>query len=314
VSKEKILVVEDAPDISSLLKIYFTSQGYEVMTAMRGQTALDICRKTPPNLALLDVNLPDMEGYDIGKSLRQSARTRHIPIIFLTARGEKQDRIKGLGEVQAEYYLVKPFDIEEVHTIVKGALDRARQKNLAHPVTNLPTAELINDQYRTLVSSSGWALAQAHINGFETFTQAYGAVVGEDVLKFTALLLNEVINELGSPEDFIGQMVVGPDFVVTSSPEHLRAISAKLCERFDAEIGLQYNYKDRRNGYIVVNDEQGHPRQVPLMSLSIGVLTSDDGPFYDIRELSETVEDVRQNALAEAREQGRKSHVSYGRT
>ena len=143
-SKEKILVVEDAPDISSLLKIYFTSQGYEVMTAMRGAVALEMCRKTPPNLALLDVNLPDMEGYDIGRTLRQSARTRHIPIIFLTARGEKQDRLKGLGEVQAEYYIVKPFDIEEVHTIVKGALDRARQKNLAHPVTNLPTADLIN--------------------------------------------------------------------------------------------------------------------------------------------------------------------------
>jgi DNA-binding response OmpR family regulator len=313
VSKDKILVVEDAPDISSLLKIYFTSQGYEVMTAMRGQVALDICRKTPPNLALLDVNLPDMEGYDIGRALRQSARTRHIPIIFLTARGEKQDRIRGLGEVQAEYYIVKPFDIEEVHTIVKGALDRARQKNLAHPVTNLPTAELINEQYRMLVASSGWALAQAHINGFEMFTQAYGAVVGEDVLKFTALMLNEVINELGSPNDFIGQMVVGPDFVVTSAPESLRAISARLCERFDAEIGLQYNYKDRRNGYIIVNDDQGGARQVPLMSLSIGVLTSDDGPFYDIRELSETVEDVRQHALSEARELGRKSHVSYGR-
>jgi DNA-binding response OmpR family regulator len=313
VSKEKILVVEDAPDISSLLKIYFTSQGYEVLTAMRGQIALELCRKTPPNLALLDVNLPDMEGYDIGKTLRQSARTRHIPIIFLTARGEKQDRLKGLGEVQAEYYIVKPFDIEEVHTIVKGALDRARQKNLAHPVTNLPTAELINDQYRTLLSSSGWALAQVHINGFEMFTQAYGAVVGEDVLKFTALLLNEVVNELGSSEDFIGQMVVGPDFIVTSAPEHLGPICEKLSERFDAEIGLHYNYKDRRNGYITVNDDQGNPRQVPLMSLSVGVLTSDDGPFYDIRELSETAEDARQKALAEAREQGRKSHVSYGR-
>lgn len=312
-NKERILVVEDAPDISSLLKIYFTSQGYDVLTAMRGQAALDICRKTPPSLALLDVNLPDMEGYDIGKALRQSARTRHIPIIFLTARGEKQDRLKGLGEVQAEYYLVKPFDIEEVHTIVKGALERARQRNLAHPVTNLPTAELINEQYRSLIATSGWALAQVHINGFETFTQAYGAVVGEDVLRFTALLANEVVNELGSSEDFIGQMVVGPDFVITSSHDTLRAICEKLCERFDAEVGLHYNYKDRRNGFIVVNDEHGNSRQVPLMSLSIGVLTSDDGPFYDIRELSETAEDARQKAQQEARELGRKSHVSYGR-
>jgi DNA-binding response OmpR family regulator len=307
------LVVEDAPDISSLLKIYFTSQGYEVLTAMRGQAALDICRKTPPSLALLDVNLPDMEGYDIGRSLRGSARTRHIPIIFLTARGEKSDRLRGLGEVQAEYYIVKPFDIEEVHTIVKGALDRARQKNLAHPVTNLPTAELINEQYRALLSSSGWALAQMHINGFETFTQAYGAVVGEDVLKFTALLIGEVVNELGGPDDFVGQMVVGPDFVVTSTPERIRPICERLCERFDAEIGLHYNYKDRRNGYIIVSDEQGNQRQVPLMSLSIGVLTSDNGPFYDIRELSETAEDARQRALLEAREQGRKSSVSFRR-
>lgn len=313
-SKDKILVVEDAPDISSLLKIYFTSQGYEVLTAMRGQVALDICRKTPPSLALLDVNLPDMEGYDIGKVLRSSARTRHIPIIFLTARGEKQDRLKGLGEVQADYYIVKPFDIEEVHTIVKGTLERARQKNLAHPVTNLPTAELINEQYRHLISETGWALAQVHINGFETFTQSYGAVVGEDVLKFTALLIGEVVNELGTPEDFIGQMVVGPDFVITSTPDRIRAICTRLTERFDTEIGLHYNYKDRRNNYIVITDDQGNQRQVPLMSISIGVLTSDDGPFYDIRELSESAEDARQQAQIEAREQGRKSHASYGRS
>ncbi len=312
-TKETILVVEDAPDISSLLRIYFTSQGYEVLTAMRGQAALDICRKTAPNLALLDVNLPDMEGYDIGKVLRANARTRHIPIIFLTARGEKQDRLKGLGEVQADYYLVKPFDIEEVHTIVKTTLERARQKNLTHPVTNFPTAEMINEQYRQLLSSSGWALAMAHINGFETFTQAYGAVVGEDVLKFMALMLVDVINQYGRQEDFIGQMVVGPSFVFTSTPEQMTSIANELCKRFDAEIGLHYNYRDRRNGHITVTDDEGNQRQVPMMSLSIGVLTSNDGPFYDIRELSETAEEVRQRTFTESREQGLKSHVSYGR-
>lgn len=60
-----------------------------------------------------------MEGYDVGRALRASPRTRHIPIIFLTARGERRDRLIGLGEVQAQYYIVKPFDIEEVHTIVR---------------------------------------------------------------------------------------------------------------------------------------------------------------------------------------------------
>lgn len=312
-SKERILVVEDQPDISSLLKIYFTSQGYEVFTAMRGSVALEICSKTPPNLALLDVNLPDMEGYDIGKALRNSPRTRHIPIIFLTARGERQDRLRGLGEVQAQYYIVKPFDIEEVHTIVKNQLDEARRKNQLHPVTNLPTADLINDQMRTLLSSQGWAMALLHINGFETFTQSYGAVVSEDVLKFTALLLNEVLNELGSNEDFVGQMVVGPDFVITSSPERIRAIADRLITQFDAEIGAHYNYKHKKQGFVEITDETGGMRQMPLMSLSIGVLASGDGPFYDIRELSETAEETRQRAVQQAREQGKKSWVAYGR-
>ncbi len=312
-AKERILVVEDAPDIANLLKIYFTSKGYEVITAARGQAALEICRKTPPNLALLDVNLPDMEGYDIGKSLRGSPRTRHIPIIFLTARGERQDRLKGLGEVQAQYYIVKPFDIEEVHTIVRNQLEDVRRKNQSHPVTNLPTAEIINEQLRMLLSQDGWALALFHVNGFETFTQSYGPIVGEDVLKFTALLMSETMNELGSVEDFLGQMVVGPDFVVTSTPERTRAICERVAERFDEEVGLHYNYKHRKQGYIEAVDDNGIMRQIPLMSLSVGVLSSQDGPFYDIRELSEMAEETRQKAAGVAREQGRKSSIYYGR-
>lgn len=313
-SKERILVVEDQPDISSLLKIYFTSQGYEVFTAMRGSHALEICSKTPPNLALLDVNLPDMEGYDIGRALRASPRTRHIPIIFLTARGERRDRLVGLGEVQAQYYIVKPFDIEEVHTIVKNQLDEARRKNQLHPVTNLPTADLISDQLRGLLTAQGWAIAMLHINGFESFTQSYGSVVGEDVLKFTALLLNEAVNELGSSDEFVGQMVVGPDFVMTSTPERLKIITERLITRFDEEIGLHYNFRHRKQGYIEIPDDAGGTRQVPLMSLAIGVITSQDGPFYDIRELSETVEETRQRAFQQAREQGKKSTIAFGRT
>ncbi len=312
--KDKILVVEDAPDILGLLRIYFTSQGYEVLTAMRGQAALDICRETLPNLALLDVGLPDMAGFEVGKILRASPRTRHIPIVFLTAYGERQDRLKGLGEVQAQYYIVKPFDIEEVHTIVRNLLEEARRKNQSHPITNLPTAETLNDQLRMLLSTTGWALALVHINGFEAFTQSYGAIVGEDVLKFTALLLSEIDNELGAATDFVGQMVVGADFILTSSPEKTKAICEKLITRFDNEVGLHYNYKHRKQGYLEVPDDRGVLRQTTLMSLSIGVLTSQDGPFYDIRELSEAAEEARRSAALPPSEPTRRSIIQYGRS
>jgi len=311
VSKERILVVEDQADISGLLKIYFTSQGYEVMTAMRGQVALDLVKRTPPHLALLDVNLPDMTGYDIGKALRANARTKHIPIIFLTARGEKSDKGIGLGEVQANDYIVKPFDIEEVHMRVRNNLALAREKSRTHPVTGLPTAELINEELRRLLSAEVWTLATVHINGFDTFTQVYGSVVGEDVLKFGALLINEVVSELGGQEEFIGQLVTGPDFLITSMPERAKAIVDRIAERFDQEIGLHYSYPDRKRGYILAKNADGTERQEPLMTVSIGVLDSNDGPFYDIRELSETAESVR--PLPNLQDGSVRSAVKFGR-
>ena len=263
-NKERILVVEDQADISGLLKIYFTSQGYEVMTAMRGQVALELARKTPPNLALLDVNLPDMTGYDIGRELRANARTKHITIIFLTARGEKIDKLKALNELNANDYIVKPFDIEEVHARVRNNLSVAREKSRTHPVTGLPTAELITDELRRLITvaeDESWSLAMVHINGFETFTNVYGSVVGEDVLKFVALLINETINDIGKPEDFVGQLVTGPDFVITSHPDHVKTMCERIAERFDQEIGLHYSYPDRKRGHIVVKQPDGTERQ-----------------------------------------------------
>jgi DNA-binding response OmpR family regulator len=298
VSKDTLLVVEDAPDIQTLLKIYFTAQGYEVHAASRGADALELVRKHLPNLALLDVNLPDMLGYDIGKAIRANARTRNIPIIFLTARTEKQDMLIGLGEVEAEAYIAKPFDIELLHLEVRNTLKRARQKNQTHPVTNLPTADAVSEQLRALLTRPDWALASLRIEHFDAFTQAYGAVSGEEVLKFLSLLLNEIVTEHGTADDFIGQMATGPEFVVVSTPNRSQTIARRLIERFDAEISLHYNYRDRKNGAMKLTDTDGKEHTYPLMSLAIGVLGVANGPFYDIRELTEAAEAIRHNARA----------------
>ncbi len=308
-SKDTLLIVEDAPDIQTLLKIYFSSQGYEVHAAGRGSDALELVRRQMPNLVLLDVNLPDMLGYDIGKAIRANARTRHIPIIFLTARTEKQDVMVGLGEVEAEAYIAKPFDIELLHLEVRNTLKRARQKNQTHPVTNLPTADTVSDQLRSLLTGKGWTLSLMRIEHFDAFTQVYGAVSGEEVLKFMALLLNDIVGEAGRPEDFIGQMVTGPEFVLISTPEVSRAIAKRLVERFDAEISLHYNYRDRKNGAMKMTDADGNEHTVPLMALAIGLLDDTKGPFYDIRELTESAEAVRQNARSVASATGKSATI-----
>ncbi|NTV62090.1 MAG: response regulator, partial [Oscillochloris sp.] len=281
---ETILIVEDDPAISRLLEVYLTNKGYSIHTASRGQEALEICRATPPDLILLDVRLPDISGYDVGMALRATPDTQNIPIVVLTAFTERNDRMIAHHTVRADYFLGKPFDIEEVYWVVRNQLDEGRRRGQYHPVTNLPTGELVNARLRDLLASTGWTLALIRINGFESFTQFYGVMVGENVLKFTALLLSDVVGRRGGMDDMVGQMIAGPYFVIVSTTERIMTISQELIERFDTDIPLHYDYHDRERGGLEMDNGDGQVRRFPLMSLSVGVLTSTDGQFTDIAE------------------------------
>ena len=305
--KQKILIVEDAPDIAGLLQIFFTSKNYDALVANRGSQALEMVRRTLPDLVLLDIMLPDMDGYAICQALRTNLRTSHIPIIFLTAKGEKDDKIQGF-QLGADDYIVKPFDIEELHMRAKRALERASFLNLTNPTTQLPGSKLIEEQMKRVLARSDWALASIGLEYFAPFGEAYGFVAAENALRFVALTLNEAVNEKGGPEDFIGH-IGGSDFLMTARPERLRPICEYLMQRFDERIGTLYDYKDRKAGYIVVRDWKGEEVQVPLMYLIIGVIDGTKRTFSDIRELSEAASEVRQQSR---QTEGQGSRMAFG--
>ena len=112
-SKAHLLVVEDDFDIANMLRIYFTGLGYEIDVASRGSEALERTRHVMPHLIMLDIMLPDIDGYEVCRTLRTNTRTSHIPVIFLTQKDERSDKLKGL-ELEAVDYITKPFDIEEL--------------------------------------------------------------------------------------------------------------------------------------------------------------------------------------------------------
>ena len=122
-SKPRILVVEDDFDISNMLRIYFQSQGYEVAVAPRGGDALEMCRQQLPNIVVLDIMLPDIDGYEVCRQLRSNLRTSHIPIIFLTQKDERSDKIQGL-ELGADDYITKPFGISRVILTVRNLIEK----------------------------------------------------------------------------------------------------------------------------------------------------------------------------------------------
>jgi len=297
-SKGRILVVEDDFDISNMLRIYFTGQGFEVSVAPRGNDALAMTRQSLPHLIVLDIMLPDMDGYTVCKQLRTTTRTSHIPIIFLTQKDERSDKIAGL-ELGADDYITKPFDIEELKLRVTNAISRQERESQTDPRTGLPSGRLIEDHLRRIIRTQGWALLDCRLMYFDRFKDVYGFITGDEVLRFTSLLLGEVVDEVGTPNDFIGHPG-GDNFVVITTATAGPRIRDRLKARFNAEVATHYNFMDRERGYILAKGQDGSEVQVPLMSLSIGLVTSETRQFSDIREITETAADARRQDAVEA--------------
>lgn len=119
----KILIIDDEPDILKVLKIRLEKQGYQVVTAPTGQSGVLACFSKSPDLILLDLMLPDMDGLDVCKKLKDNPKTSSIPIIMLTARIESSDQVIGL-ELGADDYVTKPFDFAVLHSRIKNLLKR----------------------------------------------------------------------------------------------------------------------------------------------------------------------------------------------
>jgi DNA-binding response OmpR family regulator len=289
--KARLLIVEDDPDIAQMLHIYFTGQGFDAEIAMRGQDALDKTRQVMPHLIVLDIMLPDIDGYEVCRRLRVNTRTSHIPVIFLTQKDERSDRLQGL-ELGADDYITKPFDIEELKLRVQNAIARSERESLTDPHSGLPAGRLIEDQLRRIIRQKDWALLDIRLNHFEAFKDVYGFIAGNDVLRFTAMLINEVTDELGDPNDFIGH-AGGDNFVVISTEADANQIRFRLKSRFDDEVQSHYNFLDRQQGYVVAPDSSGVMARASLMTMAVGVVSPSTHSFADIREITEIAAEER---------------------
>jgi PleD family two-component response regulator len=292
-NKHRLLIVEDDFDIATMLQIYFGSLEYEVDLAPRGSDALEKTRQKMPHLIVLDIMLPDIDGYEVCRRLRTQTRTSHIPVIFLTQKDERSDKLQGL-ELGADDYVTKPFDIEELRLRVQNAIARSERESLTDPRTNLPTGRLIEDQLRQKIRKDGWAMMDVRLNHFDPFKEVYGFVASDDVLRFTGMLIGEVLDELGSVNDFIGH-IGGDNFIVITEDEHSDLIRHRLMSRFEEEVLTYYTFTDRQQGYIHLAGEKGSEVKCPLMNLSIGIVSPNQYQFADIREITELAAEARRS-------------------
>lgn len=285
--KNKILIVEDDLDTSDMLRVYFEAQGYEVLTAAWGGDALEICQKTLPDLIIQDIRLPDIDGYEICRRLRDNLRTSQIPFIFLTEKREREDRIAGL-KLGAVDYITKPFDVQELRLRVRNALRRAGYESLVNPITGLPGGRLVEEQLELLLGKSEWAILSISINELEAFNEAYGFVAGDDVLRAVGLILNNTIEEAGTLDDFVGHPG-GAGFIIITVPTKVKELEDKVVTRLTRAINYFYPIKDRELAQRRVEETSGDEKLVPLMFISVSIVTSRDASFTKVQQIREAL-------------------------
>ena len=242
-AKSKILIVEDDLDIAEMLNAYFRVQGYEVFTVNWGEDGVRAAQTVLPDLMILDIRLPDIDGYEVARRVRSDRRTSEIPIIFLTEKRERIDRLQGF-EVGADDYITKPFDVQELRLRVRNALKRVTQESLTNPVSGLPEGPLVEERLSDVIHKSGWALLHICINHLDAFREAYGFVASDDVLRAISLMIQNTLKEGGSPEDFLGH-ISPTDFVVVVPPANLPAFQERIRSRLEQSLDYFYPMKDR---------------------------------------------------------------------
>jgi PleD family two-component response regulator len=280
---QRILVVEDDVDTAEMLSAYFEAQGYEVLAAAWGEDALRVTQEVVPDLVVLDIRLPDIDGYEVCRRLRGQRRTEQVPIIFLTERRERIDRLTGL-ELGAVDYITKPFDIQELRLRVRNALRRASLGTLVNPITGLPTDPLIDERLTVLMRQQNWALLSVGIRGLRDFSNSYGFVASDDVLRAVALMMKNVSKELGESDPFIGHLGEA-DFIIITTPSKVAALRERVTARLEQAIDYFYPLKDREQMQM----------QRPKISLAVGVVIPQAGPFQSALDIKVAALQVQKN-------------------
>jgi diguanylate cyclase (GGDEF)-like protein len=289
---DQILIVEDDPNIRTILKLQLEGAKYEVLAAEDGRIALEILATSSPDLILLDVMMPNMDGFTTCHHIRSDRRHAHVPIIFLTAKSESQSRIIGLEE-GANDYIAKPYDREELLLRVQNLIAWGRAQRHSNPLTGLPGNPSIEAELNgRLGNGAEFAFLYVDLDNFKAFNDYYSYMAGDGVIMLIAKILQEVVAERGGPGDFVGH-VGGDDFVVISVPERAGTIADEVVARFDTQILNHYRPEDRERGTVVVANRQGDSEEFPLVSVTIALVESGRHDIQHMAKLNDLVAELK---------------------
>jgi diguanylate cyclase (GGDEF)-like protein len=289
---EMVLIADDDRDIVRFVEVNLRLEGFEVITAHDGKDALAKALDLQPNLILLDVMMPGMDGYEVCTKLRADGRSAHIPVIMLTAKSLSADKVLGLT-AGADDYIIKPFDPMELVARVKTTLRRASEMRALSPLTGLPGNNRIEQEIQARMErNTPIAVVYADLDNFKSFNDRYGFLRGDEVISLAAQVLRLAAQEAAGPDGFVGH-IGGDDFVAILPPEAAEGFSRRVIESFDARILSLYDPEDAGAGMIELEDRQGQLRRFPIVSMSLGIASNAQRSFSSAREVVATATELK---------------------
>ncbi|WP_422774478.1 GGDEF domain-containing response regulator [Plantactinospora sp. WMMC1484] len=268
-----ILVVDDDEDIVRFVSFNLRLHGFDVAQASDGQEALEVIEQRRPDLVVVDLRMPRIDGLELTRRLRANPMTSALPVIMLTAKGLTVDKVHGLT-AGADDYLVKPFDNAELIARISSTLRRNKEFREVSPLTGLPGNTRVRREIGDRVRSGvDYAVGYIDIDRFKSVNDRYGFVRGDEFISALARSLHRAVVSVGLPPAFLGH-IGGDDFVIVCAPEQVRPLTERAVIDFEKTADELYDPEDAKRGYVELKDRRGNIQRAHLVTLSIGVSLS----------------------------------------
>lgn len=289
---KRILVIDDDDEIRATVSDYLKERGFETDQAATGRDGLESLARQRPDLVLLDVELPDMSGYEVCKRIREIPAVRYTPVIMLTAHNLEKEEVAGFTS-GADDYVAKPFRPALLLARINTAIGRNVRELDANALTHLPgNRAIIQEIQKRIAVEAPFSVLYFDLNNFKAFNDRYGFVRGDQAIRLTAQVLERRLAALAGTKSFLGH-IGGDDFVAIMDTHDVSRLCEAVIRDFDAAIPSLYDEADRARGMIAAVDRRGNKTDVPLMGVAIAVVTNRQKKFRHPGEVALIAGDLK---------------------
>jgi diguanylate cyclase (GGDEF)-like protein len=295
-----LLVVDDNEDLRHVVAQVLRLAGHEVVEAPNGKSALLAVEAREPDLIVLDLWMPEMDGLAVCRALKGNPFRARIPILMLTAQSDLEHKVEGF-EAGADDYLAKPFEPVELKVRVQSLLRLVQRESDRNPSSGLPGGRAIEAEIARRVGDSAqvpFAVIYFDLDHFKPFADAFGFAVADATIAATGPALHRALMRANVPNDFAGH-IGGDDFIAITSIETAETVAQAASEEFYQAVETILGKEAMARGVFAGYDREGCEREFSLASLASIILRVEPQKYQSLMHLGTRAAELKQQAKAQ---------------